>query len=63
MYALILIVVFSMPGVVIAAGANIDALKMPTVLGTLSGDDTTLVIMRDSESAADFCNEIRRMLE
>ena len=62
-YAQNLIVVKTMPGLGNAAGANIDALKMPTVLGTLSGDDTTLVIMRDSESAADFCNEIRRMLE
>ena len=42
---------------------NIDALKMPAVVGTLSGDDTTLVIMRDNASAERFCNEIRKMLE
>ena len=62
-YAQNLVVVKTMPGLGAAAGANIDALHMPSVIGTLSGDDTTLVIMRDSESAADFCNEIRRMLE
>ena len=52
-----------MPGLGAAAGSNIDALHMPTVVGTLSGDDTTLVIMRDSESAMDFCEEIRKMIE
>ena len=58
-----LIVIKTMPGLGAAAGANIDALHMPAVVGTLSGDDTTLVIMRDNLSAADFCEEIHRMLD
>lgn len=62
-YAQNLVVVKTMPGLGAAAGANIDALNMPTVIGTLSGDDTTLVIMRDNESAMDFCEEIQKMLE
>ena len=62
-YAQNLVVVKTMPGLGAAAGANIDALHMPTVVGTLSGDDTTLVIMRDSQSAMDFCEEIRKMIE
>ena len=62
-YAQNLVVVKTMPGLGAAAGANIDALHMPTVVGTLSGDDTTLVIMRDSESAMDFGEEIRKMIE
>ncbi len=58
-----LIVIKTMPGLGAAAGANIDALHMPSVVGTLSGDDTTLVIMRDNISATDFCDEIHRMLD
>lgn len=58
-----LIVIKTMPGLGAAAGANIDALHMPSVVGTLSGDDTTLVIMRDNTSAMDFCDEIHRMLD
>lgn len=58
-----LVVVKTMPGLGAAAGANIDGLHMPTVIGTLSGDDTTLVIMRDSESAMEFCAEIRKMFD
>ena len=53
----------TMPGLGAAAGANIDSLKMPNMVGSLSGDDTTLVIMRDKESAAEFCRELHRMLE
>ena len=62
-YAFNQIVIRTMPGLGAAAGANIDALHMPEVVGCLSGDDTTLVIMRDAESAMEFCSEIRRMLE
>ncbi len=62
-YAQNLIVIKTMPGLGAAAGANIDALHMPTVVGTLSGDDTALIIMRDTGAATDFCDEIRKMLD
>ena len=62
-YAQNIIVVKTMPGLGAAAGANIDSLKMPNMVGSLSGDDTTLVIMRDKEAAAEFCRELHRMLE
>lgn len=58
-----MVVIKTVPGLGAAAGANIDALHMPSVVGTLAGDDTTLVIMRDAESAGEFCTEIRKMLE
>ncbi len=58
-----LIVIKTMPGLGAAAGANIDALHMPSVIGTLSGDDTTLVILRDTESAMDFCEELQKMFD
>ena len=58
-----LIVIKPMPSLGAAAGATLAALHMPSVVGTLSGDDTTLVIMRDNESAMDFCDEIHRMLD
>ncbi len=62
-YAQNLVVVKTMPGLGAAAGANIDALHLPAVVGTLSGDDTTLVIMRDADSARSLCAEIRKMLD
>ena len=62
-YAQNLVVIKTMPSLGAAAGANIDALHMPAIVGTLSGDDTTLVIMRDAESARSLCAEIRKMLD
>lgn len=62
-YAQNIVVIKTMPGLAAAAGANIDALKIPTVVGTLSGDDTAIIIMRDVDSAAAFCDEIHKMLE
>lgn len=62
-YAQNLIVIKTMPGLGSAAGANIDALHMPSVVGTLSGDDTALVVMRDAECAESFCEEIHKMLD
>ena len=32
------------------------------VLGTLAGDDTVIAIMRDNNSAAAFCGEIRSLV-
>ena len=61
-YAQNLVVIKTMPGLGAAAGANIDALHMPSVIGTLSGDDTALVIMRDTDCAKEFCAEIYKMI-
>lgn len=58
-----LVVIKTMPGLGAAAGANVDALHFPSVIGTLSGDDTTLVIMRDNESATQFCDDIKKMFQ
>ena len=43
--------------------AAIDKLELPEMLGTLAGDDTCVVIMRDNASAATFCAEIRVQIE
>ena len=51
-----------MPGLASAAASAIDAMNMSVVLGTLAGDDTVFIVMRDSNSAAAFCGEIRNLL-
>ena len=32
------------------------------VLGSIAGDDTVIIIMRDTNAAAAFCGEIRNLL-
>lgn len=62
-YAQNLIVIKTMPGLANAACSAIDKLELPEMLGTLAGDDTCVVIMRDNASAVTFCAEIREQIE
>ena len=45
-----------------AAGSAVDGMDVPYLVGSLAGDDTALLIMRDTESALDFTEEIKEML-
>ena len=58
-YAQNVVVIHTLPGLANAAASAVDAMKMSVVLGTLAGDDTVVVIMRDTNAAAAFCGEIK----
>ena len=61
-YAQNIIVIHTLPGLANAAASALDAMSRSVVLGTLAGDDTVIAIMRDSNSAAAFCGEIRSLM-
>lgn len=61
-YAQNLIVVRTMPGLASAAAAAIDSMNMSVVVGSIAGDDTVLIVMRDHNAAAVFCGEIKNLL-
>ncbi len=61
-YAQNIIVIHTLPGLAAAAGSAIDAMNMSVVLGTLAGDDTVMVVMRDNNAAAAFCGEIKGLI-
>lgn len=61
-YAQNIIVIRTMPGLASAAGSAIDALNRSSVVGSLAGDDTLFVVMRDSNAAAALCGEIKNLL-
>lgn len=58
-----IVVLKTMPGLASAACAAIDGMEIGDLVGSLAGDDTAILIMRDSEKAAAFCNEIHKMLQ
>lgn len=60
-YAQNIVVIHTLPGLANAAASAVDAMNMSVVLGTLAGDDTVVVIMRDSNAAATFCGEIKSL--
>ena len=58
-----IVVVRTMPGLASAACAAIDGMEIGDLVGSLAGDDTAILIMRDNEKAAAFCDEIHKMLQ
>ena len=61
-YAQNMIVIHTLPGLASAAASAIDAMNMIVVLGTIAGDDTVFIVMRDANAAATFCGEIKNLL-
>lgn len=61
-YAQNIVVIHTLPGFANAAASALDAMSRSVILGTLAGDDTVVAIMRDNNSAAAFCGEIRSMM-
>ena len=57
-----LVVVKTMPGLAGAAGAALDDMDINYMLGSLAGDDTALLVMRDNASAESFCKDLKAML-
>ncbi len=60
-YAQNIVVIHTLPGLAGAAASAIDAMNLSVIVGTLAGDDTVMVVMRDSNAAAQFCGEISNL--
>lgn len=61
-YAQNMVVIKTMPGLASAACSAIDAMNMSVVVGSIAGDDTAFLVMRDTNAAAAFCAEIKKLL-
>ena len=61
-YAQNLVVLHTMVGLANGAAAALDGMDIDFLIGTLAGDDTVLLIMRDNESAAELATSIKMML-
>ena len=57
-----IVVVKTLLGLANGAAAALDSMELPYLVGTLAGEDTVLLVMRDSRSADGFCAEIGEML-
>ncbi len=58
-----IVVVNTMPGLASAAAAALDGMDRPDMMGSLAGDDTVILIMRTTEAAEQFCQDIHTMLQ
>lgn len=58
-----IVVVKTLPGLASAAAAALDSMEVEGLVGSLAGDDTVIMIMRNHSLADGFCSEIKSMLE
>ena len=61
-YAQNIAVVKTMPGLANGACSALDNMDMNDIVGSLAGDDTALLVMRNTEAAELLCQEIKDML-
>ena len=61
-YAQNLIVVKCYTGMANAACAALDAMYWNGIVGTISGDDTFLVVMRDEACAVELAGELKKLI-
>ena len=61
-YAQNIVVIKTMPGLASAACSALDNMELSYMVGSLAGDDTAFLLMRDEDSAVSFCEELKGML-
>ena len=61
-YANNIAVVKTMPGLAQGAASALDSMHINDMVGSLAGYDTVMIVMRDEDSARNFCEEIKEML-
>jgi len=57
-----LVVIKTLPGLADAACSTLDGMSIPNLVGSIAGDDTAFLAMKDNSSAELFCSEIEKML-
>ena len=57
-----MVVIKTLSGMAQAVCANIDSMDVNNMLGTIAGDDTIFILMRDQESLNKFIAETRKLL-
>lgn len=57
-----IVVIKTMPGLAGAACSALDAMDWDSIVGTIAGDDTAFILMRDTAAATAMCGEIKRQL-
>lgn len=58
-----LVVIKTMPGLASAACSTLDGMEVEGMVGSLAGDDTGILIMRDNSAAQLFNSEVHKLLK
>ena len=58
-----IVVIKTLNGMANAAAYGLDAIKDEGIVGTIAGDDTIFVLLRDNEKAAEFKTFVEDVLK
>ena len=58
-----IVVLKTLAGLAMAAAAAVDAMRFEDIVGSLAGDDTVFLVFEDNGHAAEFCKQIKKLLE
>lgn len=58
-----IVVLKTMPGLANAAASALDSMENAEIVGSIAGDDTVFMVMRDAESAFEICLQMREQLQ
>ena len=59
-HAMHTVVIKTLPGLASAVGSSIDAMGEDSILGSVAGDDTVVIVMRNAAAAERLCAQLRR---
>ena len=62
-YACNIIVLKTLPGLASAVATGIDSIHLPEILGCIAGDDTIMVVTRDSDCAVEISDKLKHMMK
>lgn len=62
-YASNIVVMKTYAGMAQGAGAVIDALDVPTLIGSVAGDDTVIIVMTSEDDAKDFTKKLSKSIK
>ena len=62
-YSMNNVVLKTYPGLAQAVASAIDSMNMHSILGCVAGDDTIIIITRDTESSAEISKKIRELMK
>lgn len=57
-----MVVVHTFPGMAQAIALEVDHLKHPSILGSVAGDDTVLIVASDTPSAGNISEQIKELI-
>lgn len=58
-----IVVIKTLPGLASAAAYAVDVMRMASAVGSIAGDDTVFIVMRDTDKAETFREEAAKLLK